>query len=127
MEYLQGKVHKTPVISSQTTNEKTGKNVYMKLENHQKTGAYKYREASYKLSKVSAEELVAGVVTASAGNHAQGVALAAKSKGAKAKIFMPEGTPSAKVEATKGYGADVKIVGQSFQEAFTEIGRASCR
>ena len=119
MEYLREKVHKTPVITSQTTNEKTGKNVYMKLENHQKTGAFKYRGASYKLSKLSTEELAAGVVTASAGNHAQGVALAAKSKGAKATIFMPEGTPSAKVEATKGYGADVKIVGQSFQEAFT--------
>lgn len=119
MEYLRGSVHKTPVITSQTTNRMTGKNVYMKLENHQKTGAFKFRGASYKISKLSLAEIEAGVVTASAGNHAQGVALAAKKVGAKATIFMPESTPSAKVVATKGYGADVNLVGQSFQEAYT--------
>lgn len=119
MEYLRDNVHKTPVVTSQTTNEKTGKNVYMKLENHQKTGAFKYRGASYKLSKLTPTQLAAGVVTASAGNHAQGVALAAKKLNVTATIFMPESTPSAKVEATKGYGAAVKLVGQSFQEAFT--------
>ena len=119
MEYLRGNVHKTPVVTSQTTNERTGKNVYMKLENHQKTGAFKYRGASYKLSKLTPAQLAAGVVTASAGNHAQGVALAAKKLNATATIFMPEDTPSAKVEATKGYGATVRLVGQSFQEAFT--------
>ena len=119
MEYLRGNVHKTPVITSATINNMTGKNVYMKLENQQKTGAFKYRGASYKLSKLSDEELTKGVVTASAGNHAQGVALAAYKLGVKAMIFMPEGTPSAKISATKGYGAEVKIIGQSFQEAYT--------
>lgn len=119
MEYLRGSVHKTPVVTSQTTNRMTGKNIYMKLENHQKTGAFKFRGASYKISKLSREEIEAGVVTASAGNHAQGVALAAKKIGANATIFMPEGTPKAKVMATEGYGATVNIVGQSFQEAYT--------
>jgi len=78
MEYLRGNVHKTPVITSQTTNEKTGKNVYMKLENHQKTGAFKYRGASYKLSKLTPAQLEAGVVTASAGNHARALPLLRK-------------------------------------------------
>lgn len=119
MECLRGKVHKTPMVTSQTTNLKTGKNVYLKLENHQKTGAFKYRGASYKLSKLSPEQLAAGVVTASAGNHAQGLALAAKQLDVTATIFMPEGTPAAKVEATKGYGATVNLIGQSFQEAYT--------
>lgn len=88
------------------------------MENQQKTGAFKFRGASYKLMKLSAEELSKGVLTASAGNHAQGVALAAAQLGAQATIFMSEATPTNKVEATRGYGAEVILVGESFQEAY---------
>lgn len=88
------------------------------MENQQKTGAFKFRGASYKLMKLSDEELQKGVITASAGNHAQGLALAAKKLGVKATIYMAEPTPQNKVNATRGYGAEVVLVGESFQEAY---------
>lgn len=88
------------------------------MENQQKTGAFKFRGATFKLMQLSKEELNRGVITASAGNHAQGVAYAAAKLGAKAKIFMPEGTPIAKVQATRNYGAEVVLTGESFQEAY---------
>lgn len=95
-----------------------GKHVYCKMENQQKTGAFKFRGATFKLMQLTDKELQRGVITASAGNHAQGVAYAAAKLGARAKIFMPEGTPLAKVQATRNYGAEVVLTGESFQEAY---------
>lgn len=111
-------VHRTPLLTSRTLDERLGKNVYCKLENQQKTGAFKLRGAMFKVMQLAKDELNCGVITASAGNHAQGVAYAARRLGAKAKIFMPEGTPLAKVHATINYGAEVVLTGESFQEAF---------
>ncbi|MCM3739682.1 threonine ammonia-lyase [Oceanobacillus luteolus] len=111
-------VHQTPLLTSHTIDDMVGKKVYCKMENQQKTGAFKFRGASFKLMQLSKEELKRGVITASAGNHAQGVAYAARKLGAKAKIFMPEETPLAKVHATRNYGAEVVLTGESFQEAY---------
>lgn len=111
-------VHRTPLITSETTNRIVGKKVYFKLENQQKTGAFKFRGASFKLMQLTNEQLDKGVITASAGNHAQGVAYASRKLGVKATIFMPEMTPHSKVEATTNYGAEVVLVGTSFQEAY---------
>src|SRR5690625_6197977 len=88
------------------------------MENKQKTGAFKFRGATFKLMQLSKAQLKKGVITASASNHAQGVAYAATKLGAQATIFMPEKTPHAKVEATKNYGAQVVLVGASFQESY---------
>ncbi|TVT29080.1 threonine ammonia-lyase [Salinicoccus cyprini] len=111
-------VHHTTLRTSATTNKRTQKNVYFKMENQQKTGAFKFRGASYKLMRLTDEQLACGVITASAGNHAQGLALAAYKLGVKATIYMAESTPDAKVEATRGYGAEVVLIGESFQEAY---------
>jgi len=88
------------------------------MENQQKTGAFKFRGATFKLMQLTNEQLDKGVITASAGNHAQGVAYASRKLGVKATIFMPEMTPISKVEATQNYGAEVVLVGSSFQEAY---------
>lgn len=88
------------------------------MENQQKTGAFKFRGATFKLMQLSEAQLERGVITASAGNHAQGVAYAARKLGASATIFMPEKTPLAKVKATKSYGANVVLTGETFQEAY---------
>ncbi|ASF41467.1 MULTISPECIES: threonine ammonia-lyase [Halobacillus] len=118
-EKLQGVVHRTPLETSSTFNQQAGQQVYLKMENQQKTGAFKVRGASYKVACLSQEEAERGVIAASAGNHAQGVAVAARKRGISARIFMPEATPRAKVEATEGYGATVVLTGESFQEAYT--------
>src|SRR5690625_1852567 len=118
MERLTPIVHRTPLVTSETTNNIVGKHVYFKMENQQKTGAFKFRGATFKLMQLSDKQLQKGVITASAGNHAQGVAYASSKLGVKATIFMPEKTPHAKVEATKNYGANVVLVGASFQEAY---------
>ncbi|MGP4062128.1 threonine ammonia-lyase [Halobacillus sp. H74] len=117
-EQLKEVVHRTPLETSSTFNGRTGQHVYLKMENQQKTGAFKVRGASYKVACLTDEEASRGVIAASAGNHAQGVALAASKRGITAKIFMPEATPRAKVEATEGYGATVVLTGESFQEAY---------
>ncbi|KGP72771.1 threonine dehydratase [Pontibacillus yanchengensis Y32] len=88
------------------------------MENQQKTGAFKVRGASYKISQLTQQEASRGVIAASAGNHAQGVALAASKRGIEAKIYMPEHTPEAKIRATKAYGATIMLTGESFQEAY---------
>ncbi|WP_099159730.1 threonine ammonia-lyase [Virgibacillus ndiopensis] len=111
-------VHRTPLITSSTTNKLVDKHVYFKMENQQKTGAFKFRGASFKLMQLTKDELKKGVITASAGNHAQGVAHAAAKLGAKAIIFMAESTPLAKVNATRAYGAEVVLIGETFQEAY---------
>lgn len=95
---------KTPLVTSQTTNDITGKTIYFKMENQQKTGAFKFRGASFKLKKLTDEELNRGVVTSSAGNHAQGVALAAYKLGVKATIYMPVNTPHKRFEQLKAMG-----------------------
>ncbi|MFC4023966.1 threonine ammonia-lyase [Oceanobacillus longus] len=118
MKRLAPIVHLTPLLTSHTTDNLVGKNVYCKMENQQKTGAFKFRGASFKLMQLSREQLAKGVITASAGNHAQGVANAAAKLGAKATIYMAEGTPLAKVNATRNYGAEVVLTGESFQEAY---------
>ncbi len=88
------------------------------MENQQKTGAFKFRGATFKLMQLTNEQLEKGVITASAGNHAQGVAYASRKLGARATIYMPEKTPHSKIEATQNYGAEVVLTGSSFQEAY---------
>lgn len=118
LERLKPVVHRTPLITSETTNRIVNKKVYFKMENQQKTGAFKFRGATFKLMQLTDEQLEKGVITASAGNHAQGVAYASRKLGVKAMIYMPKTTPHSKVEATQNYGAEVVLYGDSFQEAF---------
>jgi threonine dehydratase len=118
MGRLKPIVHRTPLLTSETTNRLVGKNVYFKMENQQKTGAFKFRGATFKLMQLPKKQLNRGVITASAGNHAQGVAYAAAKLGVKATIFMAEKTPAAKVNATRNYGADIVLTGETFQEAY---------
>jgi threonine dehydratase len=107
---------KTPLLASSYLTEITGGQVFLKAENMQRTGAYKVRGAYNRMSKLTAQERKRGVVAASAGNHAQGVALAARELGIKAKIFMPVGASLPKVSATKGYGAEVVLTGETFAD-----------
>lgn len=116
-------VHRTPCKQSQTLNSLTGSRVSLKLENLQKTGSFKVRGAFNKISQLTDEECKKGILAASAGNHAQGVALAGKEKGVPVTIFMPESTPEAKVMATRQYGATVQLVGKSFEEAYAAAKR----
>ena len=104
-------VHRTPVLTSSTLDLMVGAEVFLKCENFQRMGAYKMRGASHAISKLHEEELAKGVVTHSSGNFAQAIALAAKLKGIKACIVMPENAPSVKVDAVKGYGADIVFSG----------------
>lgn len=107
----------TNLIYSEYFSGQTGNKVYLKPENMQYTGAYKVRGAYYKISTLSEEERQKGLVTASAGNHAQGVAYAAKLFGVPATIVMPEATPLLKVNRTKSYGAEVVLYGSVYDEA----------
>ncbi len=107
----------TKLVYSDFLSSQTGNRVYLKPENMQFTGAYKLRGAYYKMSTLSEEERAKGLITASAGNHAQGVAYAAQCYGAKATIVMPTTTPLIKVNRTKGYGAEVVLHGDVYDEA----------
>ena len=107
----------TKLVYSDFYSTQTGNKVYFKPENMQLTGAYKLRGAYYKISTLSDEERAKGLITASAGNHAQGVAYAAKAFGVKAVIVMPTTTPLIKVERTKSYGAEVVLYGNVYDEA----------
>jgi threonine dehydratase len=107
----------TKLVYSDYFSARTGNKVYLKPENMQFTGAYKLRGAYYKISTLSEEERQKGLITASAGNHAQGVAYAAKCYGTKAVIVMPTTTPLMKVNRTKGYGAEVVLYGDVYDEA----------
>ena len=107
----------TKLVYSEYLSAQTGNKVYLKPENMQYTGAYKVRGAYYKISTLSREEREKGLITASAGNHAQGVAYAAQRFGVKATIVMPTTTPLIKVNRTKGYGAEVVLYGDVYDEA----------
>ncbi len=110
--------NETKLVQSEYFSEQTGNRVYFKPENIQYTGAYKVRGAYYKISTLSEEERSRGLITASAGNHAQGVAYAAQRYGVKATIVMPTTTPLIKVNRTKGYGANVVLYGDVYDEAY---------
>ena len=115
---LAGIVRKTRLIASDFFSEQSGNEVFLKPENMQHTGAFKLRGAYNKISQLTDEEKSRGVITSSAGNHAQGVAFAAQKLGVKAVICMPATTPILKVEATKNFGAEVILHGDSFDDAY---------
>lgn len=110
-------VRHTPTVYSYTFSESAGCEVYLKLENMQRTGSFKVRGALNKVESLSAEQRGRGLVAASAGNHAQGVALAARLCGARATIVMPESTPLIKIQRTEGYGGDVVLQGATYDDA----------
>ena len=112
---LDGVITRTPTDRSQFLSDLLGVPVHLKLENLQRTGSFKIRGATYRLSRLSEKERERGVVAASAGNHAQGVALAAQTLGIPATIFMPLGVPVPKLLATRGYGADVVLEGATVE------------
>ena len=114
---LQGVLLPTPLIHSPYLSKLCGNHVYLKPENMQVTGAYKIRGAYFKISTLSPEEKERGLITASAGNHAQGVAYAARAAGVAATIVMPTTTPLVKVNNTKDYGAEVILHGEVFDDA----------
>lgn len=116
-EVVKEVASETKLIYSDYFSAQTNNKVYLKPENMQLTGAYKLRGAYYKISTLSEEEREKGLITASAGNHAQGVAYAAKCYGVKAVIVMPTTTPLIKVNRTKGYGAEVILQGDVYDEA----------
>lgn len=116
-EIVQKVTSETKLIYSEFLSNQTGNKVYLKPENMQLTGAYKLRGAYYKISTLTPEEREKGLITASAGNHAQGVAYAAKKYGVKAVIVMPTTTPLMKVNRTKSYGAEAILKGDVYDEA----------
>ena len=114
---LEGVLHRTDLIYSPSFSKATGNQVYLKPENMQVTGAYKIRGAYFKISTLTEEQKAKGLITASAGNHAQGVAYAAQAAGVSATIVMPTTTPLVKVNNTKDYGANVVLHGSTFDDA----------
>ncbi|HLN54158.1 MAG TPA: threonine ammonia-lyase [Lentimicrobium sp.] len=115
---LKNIVKRTPLERSKSFSVMSGANVFLKLENLQTTGSFKVRGAYYKISRLLPEQLSKGVLCASAGNHAQGVAFAASSLGVKSTVFMPVFAPPLKVIATRSYGAEVILTGDTFDDAF---------
>jgi threonine dehydratase len=111
-------VKKTPLERSKSFSAMSGADVYLKLENLQTTGSFKVRGAYYKIANLTPDEVSKGVLAASAGNHAQGVAYAATKLGVKSTVFMPVFAPPLKVIATRAYGAEVVLVGDTFDDAF---------
>ena len=117
---LDGVAKKTHLVESPYFSDLCGNNVYLKPENLQNTGSFKLRGAYNKISQLNEDERKRGVITASAGNHAQGVAFAARALNCKAVICMPATTPILKVEATRAYGAEVVLYGDSFDDAYAK-------
>ncbi|MGQ0535068.1 MAG: threonine ammonia-lyase, partial [Methanobacteriota archaeon] len=115
---IRGAIHHTPLVQSASFSSMTGSDLYLKLENLQRTGSFKVRGAYNKILTLKPEERGKGVIAASAGNHAQGVALAAREAGIPATIVMPADAPIPKVEATRNYGAEVVLFGRDYQEAY---------
>src|SRR3954471_22361891 len=116
-QLLTGVVETTPVLQSRPLSEVTRVPTWLKCENQQRAGSYKVRGAYTRIARLSDDERRRGVVAASAGNHAQGVALAAELLGISATVFMPEGAPLPKVTATRGYGAAIEYAGTSVDDA----------
>lgn len=117
---LHNVIHNVRVTRSQTFSEMSGCDLYLKCENRQKTGSFKVRGAFNKLAKLKEEQGVENAIASSAGNHAQGVAYASKCLGIHATIVMPKSTPIAKVQATAGYGAQVVLAGDCYDEAYAK-------
>lgn len=117
-EVLRKKITNTPLVHSRTFSAMTGADVYLKAEMLQRSGSFKIRGATYKMSRLSKEQRAHGVITASAGNHAQGVAIAARDAGVPCTIFMPRFAPLAKVTATRSYGAEVVLYGDTYDDAY---------
>jgi threonine dehydratase len=115
---LKPRLHHTPLAPSRTLRDLTGADIYLKAENMQRSGSFKVRGASFKLSRLSEQEYRRGVIAASAGNHAQGVAIAAAQHNISCTIVMPETAPLAKVMATQGYGAEVVLHGFTYDDAY---------
>src|SRR2546421_4788260 len=115
---LKPRLHHTPLNPSRTLRDLTGADVYLKAEHMQRSGSFKVRGASYKLSRLTEQEYRCGVIAASAGNHAQGVAIAAANYNIPCTIVMPETAPLAKVTATQGYGANVVLHGFTYDDAY---------
>jgi len=124
-ERIGSRTRVTPVYSSDNLSARTGRPVVLKAENLQRTGSFKIRGAVNILATLSPEERAAGVYAASAGNHGQAVAAAARDLGVRATIFMPQDAPVAKVEPTVSYGAEVVLVGAGFEEALAEAVRGA--
>ena len=110
-------IRETPVLSAGEISRRVGAEVTLKAESLQRTGSFKLRGAGHKLSRLSKSELRAGVVAASAGNHAQAVAVAARRRGAEADLFIPVGAPLAKAAAVRSYGGTVRLIEGSYDEA----------
>jgi threonine dehydratase len=115
---LKSYLHHTPLTASRTLHDITGAEIYLKAENMQRSGSFKVRGASYKLSRLTQDEYRCGVIAASAGNHAQGVAIAAAQYKIPCTIVMPETAPLVKVMATQGYGANVVLHGFNYDDAY---------
>ncbi|HVQ17853.1 MAG TPA: pyridoxal-phosphate dependent enzyme, partial [Actinomycetes bacterium] len=124
-ELIADVVRHTPLTGLRPLTERCGGPVWLKCENLQRAGSFKIRGAYTRLARLSDDEQNLGVVAASAGNHAQGVALAAQMLGVKVTVFMPEGATLAKVSATRGYGADVRFHGQTLGDSI-DAARAFC-
>jgi threonine dehydratase len=116
---LQGIARVTPVYGSETFSRLAGRDVLLKAENLQRTGSFKIRGAVNRIATMAGEERAAGVVAASAGNHGQAVAWAAREAGIPARIYVPQDAPMAKVEACRNYAADTQMVGAAFEDAFS--------
>lgn len=117
---LQSQIHNVKVTSSRTFSDMCGCELFLKCENRQKTGSFKVRGAFNKLAKLKEEGQTVEVIASSAGNHAQGVSYASSKLGIHATIVMPKSTPIAKVQATQGYGADVVLAGDNYDECYEE-------
>lgn len=117
---LLGQIHNVKVTSSRTFSDMCGCELFLKCENRQKTGSFKVRGAFNKLAKLKEEGQTTEVIASSAGNHAQGVSYASSKLGIHATIVMPKSTPIAKVQATQGYGADVVLAGDNYDECYEE-------
>src|SRR4249920_2965237 len=116
-ERLDGVARVTPLYPTETFSRLARRPVSLKAENLQRTGSFKIRGAYVKLSSLDAERRAVGVVAASAGNHGQAVAWAARELGAPARVFMPQDSPMAKVDATRNYGADVELDGRALEDS----------
>ncbi|HEY4034766.1 MAG TPA: threonine ammonia-lyase [Ktedonobacteraceae bacterium] len=117
-KFLKPIIHHTPLSPSHTLSQMTGADIYLKCEHMQRSGAFKVRGAGYKISRLSVEQARVGVIAASAGNHAQGVAIAASQNNIPCTIVMPENAPLTKVTATQNYGAKVVLYGTTYDDAY---------